>query len=1150
MSDTLGFVPDNAPTNTSFQNTVSGWGLNPSTQSNVLGGDQSTLRSLTDVGGMDFLAPLFAQFGASGLGRQLSPFENSRISEMGGLPQFGPQMPFSPFWNPPAQQQGGGNDLSTMYSGRPPLSRTSETMGPRPATQGGQVTPNIPGGDLQTLYSHPPGAWGGSTPPRSPETMGPTGPSWQSPWGGTYPQPQQPLGRMQSPRQQPSYRIPQMQQAGQSTNPMFNRSPWGMPAQQQQFGRPQSPQQQFGMGVGRDTSVTPSMYAPQLGNSANSYGGAPKGGISTGQSSGSQWGTVPPSYRTPQFGPTTSSLAGGGSLADAMNSGSQQTPGTTAQLGIYDGTSNNRRTDVSAGLVSQNGAFVAPGSMSLSGFGGGTPMPMSNGQGGSGTMKQGTAADFTRNPTTPAPAYYPGLDVGGFGSGRPSPMQPAKGFGGGPPIKQAATRTLTVDRGGWGAPPADYQTPSFGAIPGGISSGQSGGSQFGGYGGVSSMSRPSTAGGGETFNMGAPNPTAAQPPTISNSPAGTAGWGPPPPSYQTPQFGAQPGSAGGTAVNHPTNQQGNPNPYWDPSWAWNFGRSPGSSVGLDQLPDTLSRNLTGSVYGKALAPEASAPLASFFLNQGFTPQATPFDNAAGQMQYAQDMFNQQRQPGVDWANALLRQGLPNSNDQYNQAGFDQSGANVLQGGRGIYGAQDALSQILNQGLPNQGAIQGMVPGQLGFGQQQQGNAGQIINNLMNGQGMFTGDLWRAGQGLFGRLGGPGSQLPSERVDPQTASTAYAPAAAAGDPRESNAGAPIQSTVENSLQGLIQGGGISDPYVNAMRERVLRPSMDALTARLNAQGGGQADINSPLFQEQRRKLEADFNNDMIRQGFSNIGQFMGQGTQLGGQQFGQDQENIRNLMQTGLFNAGNQQQANLANAGAQNAMAQFNVGNNLQGQLANQQNTRLGGAQNQDFNLRQFQQAADLQNQMQNQYMQTAGMAGNLGQNAFGNALSGFSGAGGLGLNAINSAAQQGNQMADLGLRRWGQTNQQNLAAGQLGNEILGQGGQFAAGMLNPMLQGQQQTWGAQNDMVQNMLRYLEGQNQTGLGQAGIAAGLAGRQMEFTENQKIAQAAAQGDTWAKLLMSLGGLNAPRQTPPFNGQQGDDRPWWQRLLGGLF
>jgi len=138
---------------------------------------------------------------------------------------------------------------------------------------------------------------------------------------------------------------------------------------------------------------------------------------------------------------------------------------------------------------------------------------------------------------------------------------------------------------------------------------------------------------------------------------------------------------------------------------------------------------------------------------------------------------------------------------------------------------------------------------------------------------------------------------------------------------------IQGFLENELRSGISGGGISENFVNAARERILGPSNEALRGRLNRQGGGVADINSGLFQELERRQEADFNNDLQLFAGSNLNNLLGQAGQLGGQQFGQSFANLG-------FGAGaqGQLQGQLAQAGRdQGSLGLGQQGLALQGQ---------------------------------------------------------------------------------------------------------------------------------------------------------------------------------------------------------------------------
>jgi hypothetical protein len=130
-------------------------------------------------------------------------------------------------------------------------------------------------------------------------------------------------------------------------------------------------------------------------------------------------------------------------------------------------------------------------------------------------------------------------------------------------------------------------------------------------------------------------------------------------------------------------------------------------------------------------------------------------------------------------------------------------------------------------------------------------------------------------------------------------------------------------------------------------------------------------------------------------------------QLGQNTSNQQAANLANYqggMQNAQFNAGNQNQMNLANAGARNQMNLANLGNMQQ---ANQLNYQ-GGLQNAQFNAGNMQQAnqANLNAQMGTNQLNQAGL------------LSGMSGLSGLGSTNYNIA----NQLGDYNINRAQQVN--------------------------------------------------------------------------------------------------------------------------------
>lgn len=119
------------------------------------------------------------------------------------------------------------------------------------------------------------------------------------------------------------------------------------------------------------------------------------------------------------------------------------------------------------------------------------------------------------------------------------------------------------------------------------------------------------------------------------------------------------------------------------------------------------------------------------------------------------------------------------------------------------------------------------------------------------------------------------------------------------------GSNLQAFTEQQLRGSISGGGISPEFVTSARERILAPANEALLGRLNQQGGGVADLSSPLFQELQRRQESDFANDLILFGGQNQSNLLGQAASLGQNQF----QNIFGVGQAQGELGQNQQQIN-------------------------------------------------------------------------------------------------------------------------------------------------------------------------------------------------------------------------------------------------
>ncbi len=292
-----------------------------------------------------------------------------------------------------------------------------------------------------------------------------------------------------------------------------------------------------------------------------------------------------------------------------------------------------------------------------------------------------------------------------------------------------------------------------------------------------------------------------------------------------------------------------------------------------------------------------------------------------------------------------------------------------------FGTGSPLGDVLSQSL------QGQIGG--GGGDQLQ----DLIATLFGQPAIQSLSTSRASQGLQQlrteqNQGGGGPDFLNASGDPanltgvqqtllgqpagQSTSTGRASNLFQGLTQGGGTGSDLQGFLDQQLRGCMEGGGIADQTVQAQRARILVPAQEALRGRLNQQGGGVADLNSPLFQELQRRQESDFLNDQLIQAGQNLqGQF-GQAGQLGQQQFGnlfgvgqaqgqlgQTQQQINQGaigLGAGLQNQGFEQilqtllaQGNLGQQQQQINQQAIGVGGQLQNQLATQglQGTQLG-----------------------------------------------------------------------------------------------------------------------------------------------------------------------------------------------------------------
>jgi hypothetical protein len=390
-------------------------------------------------------------------------------------------------------------------------------------------------------------------------------------------------------------------------------------------------------------------------------------------------------------------------------------------------------------------------------------------------------------------------------------------------------------------------------------------------------------------------------------------------------------------------------------------------------------------------------------------------------------------------------------------------------GQGGTSLDQAMQHLFSAGFPGQGALSNQITQQLGAGGGIQGQTGEALKHLLTA-------------GLPGQ--GPLSNFLNWGTDP-----AHLQAMSTGMAGAPNAvGAPgIQGAVENQLGGLIGGAGLSPEYVQAARQRYLEPQMEALKGRLNAQGGGQAAMDSGLFQELQRKAERDFMDQLLMQGQDKLGQYMGQGMQLGGQQFGQGMQNAQMGMQ-----GGQQGMSNFLNAyGAipQGGMPILN--------LANQ------------FGQQGVGNAMDLYNTIGNQGMNLMGLANQRQNQGYGNLMNLYQGSAGTQLPFIQQMMQNAlgsNQAANQNLQTYG--------------GLTGQMAQDKLGVQNFMRQLGLDQYGMHSDNIARALQMYGMNQQQGLGQADIAASILRSALSGEYQSQAAGQANKGALIAALLGAIG------------------------------
>ena len=560
-----------------------------------------------------------------------------------------------------------------------------------------------------------------------------------------------------------------------------------------------------------------------------------------------------------------------------------------------------------------------------------------------------------------------------------------------------------------------------------------------------------------------------------------------------------------------------------------------------------------------------------------------FGNASGGninsgVQGALGLFNQGTRPSRDWASALFSNNL-NPGDP---------GVGIVRSNYGLPGTNLGYKQM-NQ---NYGAGQQ----QQQFGTGQQGRASNLYDAIATGGVPLNRELFDLGRTAFNTLGR--NVLPSERVGAGTAGVP-APAAALGQqanrlfggpgqtvgqpdffrdlltramgagagitaptigalpgvtpPAGYRSGIGLQEQLSSLLSGQLGGAGLTPEYVEAARRRFLDPQMEALKGRLNQQGGGQAGLDSPLFQELARREERDFMDRLLIEGGDRLGAQQAQAQSLGGQQQAQDFALRGTDIAAQQFNAAQEAERQRANQGAALATQSLGVnagltGLGLGGQLSQQEIARqqanqgaglqasqigagmLGQQADIEARLAQFNPALALQAALANQgntFQTGREDAGNAFRQAdLARAIAGdytglaertAAGQGALGQAAIGNALNFGGANTNL----FNALSGQNLNAVNTANQFGQQPGRFQLDAMNPMLANQGQLFDFANQLMGAQRGAVDPQMQLQQQLFGLLQGNQAMGNQFLQQQQGYQAGQQGMGADLLRQSLGG-----------------------------
>ena len=392
-------------------------------------------------------------------------------------------------------------------------------------------------------------------------------------------------------------------------------------------------------------------------------------------------------------------------------------------------------------------------------------------------------------------------------------------------------------------------------------------------------------------------------------------------------------------------------------------------------------------------------------------------------------------------------------------------------GQGTSPLDQSMQHLFSQGFPGQGALSEQIGTQLGQGGGIQGQTGQALQHLLSA-------------GLPGQ--GPLSNFLNWGTDP-----AHLQAMSTGQAGAPNAvGAPgIQGQVESQLGGLIGGAGLSPEYVQAARQRYLEPQMEALKGRLNAQGGGQASLDSPLFQELQRRQERDFMDQLLMQGQDKLGQYMGQGMQLGGQQFGQGMQNAQLGMQGGQQGFGN----------FLNAYGAIPQGGNPILDIASR------------FGQQGIGNATDIYRTLAGSGLNLMDLANQRQQGGYNNLLNLYQGSAGTQLPFIQQMMQGGlasNQAANQNLQTYG--------------DLTSQRSQDQLRIQDFMRQMGLDQYGMHSDNIARAMQMFGMNQQQGLGQADIAASILRAALGGEYQRQAAGEANKGSLIASIIGAIPGI----------------------------